>query len=190
MKRGSSLRLRRPKPIGRSVLDWEGSRNGHRSTLRRLRARPPSEQHPRCSCTPCSGRWRRRWRSGSPDRWGPGSRPAARGRSSASRACRNRTAGRGARESPAGPGRGGRRPRGLDRPDLMALAHGRQDRARLDRLAVHLHHAGPQLEVSQPQCVPVRPEGLARSARAAAAARPRRMTLAVYHYRDFHYQPS
>src|SRR5215211_7022768 len=30
----------------------------------------------------------------------------------------------------------------LDRADLMALGHRREDRARLDRLAVHQHHAG------------------------------------------------
>ncbi len=54
---------------------------------------------------------RRRSRCGSRARSGRGSRRAARAWSSASPACRTRTAARGARGSPAGPGRARRRPR-------------------------------------------------------------------------------
>ena len=39
----------------------------------------------------------------------------------------------------------------------MALAHRRQDRAGLDRLAVHLHHAGAAVGGVAAPCVPVRP---------------------------------
>ena len=48
--------------------------DGH---VRPPRARPPSEPQRRCSCSPCSGRCRRRSRCGSPPRSGWGSRPAA-----------------------------------------------------------------------------------------------------------------
>ena len=110
----------------------------------RLRARPPSGPRRRCSCSRCSGR----------------SRPeiavrisclgGVAGSRSSSAAGRHQHPGRAEpavqrvqlvealldRVEPAVD------LERLDRADLVALAHRRQDRARLHRLAVHQHHAG------------------------------------------------
>ena len=147
MKRASSLRFRRPKPIGRSV-------GGARKVL-------DVDRHAQTSCcrggfvlggpahgaddvlvARCSGRWHPRSQCGSPARSDPGSRRAAREPSSASPACRTRTGGRAARGSPAAPGRARRRPRATRRCGSRGPRHRREDRARLDRLAVHQHDAG------------------------------------------------
>ena len=139
----------------------EGSRGGHRSGLlssSRLRARPPSEPRRRCSCSPCSGRSRRRWRCGSRARSGSGSRRAAPAWSSASPACRSRSAARASRGSPCWtgsslPSTSSDSTVRISWPSHIA-ASVVQDLTGWPSISTT---QAPQLEVSQPQWVPVRP---------------------------------
>ena len=65
------------RPLGRGAGKVLGDRHGSRPPVLGAvppRVRPPIARRRRCSCTPCSGRWRRRSRCGSPRRSGWGSR--------------------------------------------------------------------------------------------------------------------
>ena len=101
---------------------------------------------------------RRRSRCGSPARSGPGSRPAARGRSSASPACRSRTAARGSSWKPCWTGSSAP---STSSDSTVRISWPSHIAARIVHDLTGLPSISttqaPQLEVSQPQCVPVRP---------------------------------
>ena len=194
MKRASSLRFRRPKPIGRSVGAGQVLDDGHAQTscLLRLRARPPSGRRRRCSCSRCSGRCCRRSRCGSPGRSGRGSRRAARAlvisipgvQKPHCSACFSWKPCWIGSSSPSTSSDSTVR---ISWPSHIAasVVH---DLTGLPSISTT---QAPQLDVSQPQWVPVRLERLAEEVdEQQARLDVARDLLAVDGHRDFHVQAS
>ena len=157
MKRASSLRFRRPKPIGRSSVAV--STVAMLSLLSsRLVLGGPADRGDDVLVARAAA-----------DRAGDRGADLLLGRvgvlvqqraawSSASRACRSRTAARASRGSPAGSGRARRRPRATRRCGSRGPRTSPRAPCTTSRGLPSISTTqAPQLDVSQPQCVPVRP---------------------------------
>ena len=127
-----------------------------------VRARPPTGPRRRCSCSPCSDRSRRRSRCGSPGRSGSGSRPAARGVVISIPGVQNPQCSACFSWKPcwigsSSPSTSSDSTVRISWPSHIAasVVH---DFTGLPSISTT---QAPQLDVSQPQCVPVRPGGVA-----------------------------
>ena len=177
--RASSLRILRPKP---TVASWRGSVVVMRAPphwsplLRTADGQRPTGLPARCSRSRCIGTAARRLPRGS--------RP---------RRIRILVEQRSRRDHHAGGAEPALQPvlghealldrvefavlfQALDGAYRATVGHGGEHRAALDRHAVHGYHADPQLDVSQPQCVPVSPSSSRRKCTSSSRGSMSRVT--------------